>query len=33
MFYLDHRARRRAHPTITLIPTKDGAYLTASGRF
>jgi hypothetical protein len=33
MFYLDHRARHRPHPTITFIPTKDGAYLTASGRF
>jgi hypothetical protein len=33
MFYLDYRARHKPHPTVMLVPTRDGAYLTASGRF
>jgi hypothetical protein len=33
MFYLDHRARHKQRPTISLIPTKDGGFVTASGHF
>src|SRR6476646_4132833 len=32
LFYLDHRARKRA-TTVTLLPTHGGAYLSAGGSF
>lgn len=35
LFYLDHRARKRAaaHPTVTVTPLRGGAFLSAGGRF
>jgi hypothetical protein len=34
LFYLDHRARKRAaHPTVALFPIEGGVYVTAGGRF
>jgi hypothetical protein len=32
LFYLDHRARKRA-TTVTLLPTQGGVYLSAGGSF
>ena len=33
LFYMDHRARKRAHPTVMLMPLRGGAFLSAGGRF
>lgn len=35
LFYLDHRARKRAaaHPTVMVAPLRGGAFLSAGGRF
>jgi hypothetical protein len=34
LFYLDHRARKRAAaPSVSLVPLHGGAYLSAGGRF
>jgi hypothetical protein len=33
LFYLDHRARVRAHSTVLIVPSPGGAYVSASGRF
>jgi hypothetical protein len=32
LFYYDHRARK-ARPTVMLLPTQGGVYLSAGGRF
>jgi hypothetical protein len=33
LFYLDHRARKRAHPTVSVMPLRGGAFVSAGGRF
>jgi hypothetical protein len=33
MFYMDHRVRARRHPTVSLLPTQNGLYLSASGTY
>jgi hypothetical protein len=33
MFYLDYRVRHKPHPTVMVIPTRDGAFVSAGGHF
>lgn len=33
LFYFDHRARTRPRPTVLVVPTSNGAYVTAGGSF
>ena len=33
LFYLDHRARTKARPTVMVVPMPGGAFLTTGGRF
>jgi hypothetical protein len=33
LFYFDHKARTKPRPTVMLLPTVGGVYLTTGGRF
>jgi hypothetical protein len=33
LFYLDHRARKKAATTVSVMPLSGGAYLSAGGTF
>jgi hypothetical protein len=33
MFYMDHKVRTRRRPTVSLVPTQNGLYLSASGTY
>lgn len=33
LFYMDHRARKQARPTVMIMPTQGGAFVSTGGRF